>query len=116
MTEDEEEKAREEQVQKALQDEIDRAWSALLQQPAGRLILWSILDKCGLQNFPVLGEPWDTINKGRQQIGNEILEECVYPVGMSVYTQMLLEAEERDQRLQAAIDQDDAEQEEESDR
>ena len=94
-----EEKDIDEKVEELLKRDIDNAWSALLETQSGRLILWSILDKCGLNNFAFNGNAHDALQKGRQQIASEILNEYVYPKGMQVYADMLLEAEARDKRL-----------------
>lgn len=101
------EPTREQIVEAMLQQEIDEAWAWMLSDDRGKLILFSILDKCGLQNFTFNGNSWDALFKGRQQIGAEILADHVYPFGMHVYTDMLLQAEERQQRLEAAIDETD---------
>ncbi len=105
---DKKELSREEIVEAMLQQQIDEAWGWLLSDPRGKLILWSVLDKCGLQNFTFNGNAWDALFKGRQQVGAEILAHHVYPFGMTVYTEMLLEAEERQKQLEAAIDETDA--------
>lgn len=89
----------EERAEALLEDEIMKAWSGLLHQQAGRLILWTILDKCGQFNFDCIGGEADILNRGRQQIGGELLRDFVFPHGMGPYTDMLLEAEKRDERL-----------------
>ena len=103
----------EEKAQALLDAEIQHAWIGLLSQEAGRLILWSILDKCGCFAFPHYGDSTDTLMRGRQQIGSELLQDHVFPHGMSFYTDMLLEAEAREQRLQMAAEQTEAENEDE---
>lgn len=99
---------REDVVEAMLQQEVDEAWQWLLSQPKGKIILWSILDKCGLQSFPFYGNSHDALHRGRQQVGSDILANHVYPLGMKTYTDMLLDAEERQQKLEAAIDETDA--------
>lgn len=94
-----EEKTPLERLEIALEEEIEQAWKGLLKQEAGRLILWSILDKCGLFSFPHYGDSTDTLLKGRQQVGSQILADHVFPHGMKYYTDMLLEAEERENRI-----------------
>lgn len=111
MAEDMTEMSPEEKAQAMLDDEIQLAWRGLVSQEAGRLILWSILDKCGCFAFPHYGNSTDTLMRGRQQIGAELLQDHVFPLGMAFYTDMLLEAEARDQRLQVAAEQTEAENE-----
>lgn len=89
----------EQRAHELLEIEVSEAWEALVSHPAGRLVIWSILDKCGCFNFDHFGGEADLINKGRQQIGGEILRDHVFPFGMRAYTDLLLEAEERDKRL-----------------
>lgn len=111
---DETEKTHEEKISEALEGQIALAWKGLIAQPAGRLILWSILDKCGVADFPFFGNSTDALLRGRQQIGAEILEEYVYPHGMGAYTDMILEAEERQNRINEAIQQDENEETEDA--
>lgn len=99
---------REERIEAMLQRDVDEAWAWMLGDPRGTLLLWSILDKCGLQSFPFYGNSHDALHRGRQQVGADILARHVYPLGMDVYARMLLEAEERHHRLEAAIDETDA--------
>ena len=104
---DEDEDKRKKQVDELVADEmrkeIENAWSSMLQTPSGRLIAWSILDRCNLGDTTFNGNVHDTLNKGRQQIGSEILDEYVYPMGISVYCEMLKEAEIREKRLEQAV-------------
>jgi len=102
-----------EQKAMALLDlDIQNAWNGLIEQPAGRLILWSILNKCGNFSFPHYGDSTDVLLRGRQQVGQELLEEFVLHRGMKYYTDMLLEAEARQERLDQAAEQTDRDNEE----
>lgn len=102
----------EEIVEHLLKQQIEAAWAWLLDDPRGRLVVWSILDKCGMQSFEFYGNSHDTLRKGRQQIGADMLAEHVYPLGMEVYCKMMLEAEARQKQLEAAIEETDAANEE----
>lgn len=108
-------KTLDELVEEEMLKHCAEAWERLLGTEDGRLILWSILDLCGLQNFAFNGNAADTLMKGRQQIGAELLVNYVYPLGQGVYCKMLLEAEARDKRLQLAIDHVDKKLNEERD-
>lgn len=98
-------------VQKNIDADIQTAWDALMSNEAGRLILWSILDKCGCFAFPHYGTSEDALHRGRQQIGSELLNDYVFVNGMRGYTDMLLEAEAREKRVQDAIDNENQEDE-----
>jgi len=89
-------------VQRTLDEEIDQAWLDLIQTKSGRLLVWSILDKCRCFNFDHYGGETDLVHKGRQQIGGEILRDYVFPHGMGIYAQLLVEAEQRDDGLRVA--------------
>lgn len=102
-----EERKHEDIARSILNEEIETAWQGLLVQPAGRLILWSILEKCGMFNFDHYGTDQDVIHKGRQQVGSELLRDFVFPHGMKGYTETLLEAEDRDLRIERAISADE---------
>lgn len=101
-----------EKVQTLLDMELQEAWRSMLSVETGRLILWSILDKCGCFNFNHYGGELDILNRGRQQIGGELLRDFVFPQGMQVYADMLLEAEMRDKRLNLAAEIEETEDEE----
>lgn len=104
-----------EKVDVLLKQEIGNAWASLIGTYPGRLVLHSILDRCGVNDFAFYGGEMDALMRGRQQIGGEILEEFVYPNGMENYTTMILEAEERQKRLHQAVLKDEAAQEENDD-
>lgn len=94
-------------VREQLDLEIQKSWDALINHEAGRLIVWSILDKCGNFNFDFFNSDFDILMKGRQQIGAEILRDFVFSDGMDAYTKILTEADERMSRLEAAIQAED---------
>tara|TARA_R110000850_G_scaffold23358_1_gene69075 strand:- start:11741 stop:12079 length:339 start_codon:yes stop_codon:yes gene_type:complete len=98
---------REDIARATLDEEIINAWRGMVVQPAGRLILWSILEKCGVFNFDHYGNDQDVIHKGRQQVGSELLRDFVFPHGMQLYADMLIEAEDRDRRIEMAIATDE---------
>lgn len=103
---------------KIIEDELNRriseAWDFVLDDERGRLVLWSVLDKCGLFSFPFYGNSHDAVHRGRQQVADDILTSHIYPKGMKVYTDMLLEAEARNAVLERAIEEDDKNQTEEN--
>lgn len=108
------EKERAKIIEDVLQSSIDDAWDWLVDDERGRLVLWSILDKCQLFSFPFYGNSQDALHRGRQQVADDILHSYVYSRGMSVYTNMLLEAEARQKTLERAIEEDDQKHNEEN--
>lgn len=94
-------------IEDELQSRIDEAWDWLVDDERGRLVLWSILDKCQLFSFPFYGNSHDALHRGRQQVADDILHNYVYSRGMTVYAQMLLEAEARQKTLERAIEEDE---------
>ena len=87
--------------------ELEDAWKAAMQTEGGRLLLHSILAKCELWRAEHHGNGIDQVNLGRRQIGLEILSDHVFPIGMDVYTQMLMEGEKRENELMMAIEKDE---------
>lgn len=83
---------------------IQDAWAAMLETEEGRLILWSILDRAGVNQFPYFGDRRDDEFRGRQRVGSEILDSHVFPLGMSYYTDMLLEAEALHNNLRVEVE------------
>lgn len=103
----------EEKAEALLAQEIADAWFEMINTKSGRLVLWSILEKCGTMDFSHYGGEIDILRKGRQQIGSELLSDYVFPYGVAPYTDMLLEAEIRDQALELAAAQTEREKENE---
>jgi len=108
MSEKTEEEERERVIRDMLEAQIDEAWDWMLRDPRGKLVLWSMLDKCGLFSFPHYGNSMDALMRGRQQVAAETLADYVFPRGMKVYTDMLLEAEHRQKLLEQAMVETDA--------
>lgn len=96
-----------EKIDELLQRDIDIVWGELLRAPAGRLILWSILEKCHLFETTYTGNAASNFLEGERSVGLKILQERVFPLGMDIYTSMLLEAEAREKRLMDAIKAED---------
>jgi len=94
-------------VHKELRDELMDAWQQMLSTEGGRLILWSILDKSCHDAVDFYDNGHDALLRGRQQVGAEILNDFVTPLGIKSYADMLVEAEKRDKRLQIAVEADE---------
>lgn len=86
---------------------LHSAWDALLSHEAGRLVLWSILDKAGIAKvgssmFLHFGTDQDALLRGRQQVGAEILDDYVHAIRPEAYFDMLKEADIRNDALRIA--------------
>ena len=98
--------------QKNQADTLQNVWREMLGTEAGRLILWSILDTCGIAKvgagmFPVLTPDGQNVLLGRQQVGGELLDDFVHDNDRAAYNQMLIEADNRAERLRIAAGQDE---------
>lgn len=109
---DEEKKPHLQVAQEMERQMVRDAWRDLMATESGRLIMWSILDKAGMFVFPHYGDSTDTLLRGRQQIGSELLNDYVFPNGVAAYTDLLLEAEARKQRLDVIAEQEARKEEE----
>ena len=94
------------------------AWRAMLSHEAGRLVLWSILDKAGIAKvgagmFMHFGSDQDALLRGRQQVGGEILDDFVHANDPEAYFVMLKEADMRDDELRIAAELTETEGEQE---
>jgi len=97
---------------------LSMAWEAMLSHEAGRLVLWSILDRAGVSKvgagmFLHFGGDSDILLKGRQQLGAELLDEFVHANNPEAYYTMLQEADDRDEVMSSAILADQTEDEQE---
>ncbi|MEM8839678.1 MAG: hypothetical protein AAGE89_16425 [Pseudomonadota bacterium] len=95
------------QVQAKLEADIQLAWQGLLAQEAGRLIVWSILEKCHLFETTYTGNAASNFLEGERSIGLKILQDYVLPAGMTKFTKILEEAEEREARIARALEEED---------
>ncbi|WP_316859941.1 hypothetical protein [uncultured Cohaesibacter sp.] len=100
------EQTKQDLVNRVHEEELQNAWSGLLNQAAGRLILWSILDLTGYSNHEFFGDERDSFANGKRSVGGDVLERFVFPHGMKFYTDMLLEAEQRNKQILRAIEED----------
>lgn len=100
-----------EKFDQAHAEQVDDVWYHLLSTEGGRLVLHTILEKCGMKDFDHYGNEFDAVRKGQQQVGAMILEDHVYKFGMSFYTQMILENEAREKARKIAMELSNEEEE-----
>ena len=109
---DNKEPTREDQVQLLHDQNMQNAWAVFLASENGRMVLWSVLEQCHIFQTTYTGNQLQAFMEGERNIGLKILAERVFPQGMEIFAQMLLESEKRDKAIQAAIDETLKEQEE----
>ena len=97
-----------EKVQELLDGELQRAWAALLAHPGGKLIIWDILEMCGIYRSTYTGNAQSNFLEGERNIGLRIMNERILPNGVQAYCDILLEADARNERLRIAAQIDDA--------
>ena len=107
-----------EKAQELQEKNLLAAWRAMLSHEAGRLVLWSILDKTGIAKvgagmFVHFGSDQDALLRGRQQVGGEILDEFIHTNDPEAYYVMLKEADDRDYELRKAAELTETEGEQE---
>lgn len=97
------------EVQARLEADIQLAWEGLLAQEAGRLIVWSILEKCHLFDTTYTGNAASNFLEGERSIGLKLLQEFILPLGIKKFTRILEEAEEREDRIRRALEEENDE-------
>lgn len=85
-----------------LDREVSTAWAKLLATEEGRLIAWTILDKCHVFSSTYTGNAASNFLEGERNVGLKILQEHVLPFGPHALADMMQEAEDRYTRLQMA--------------
>lgn len=81
--------------------EIEAAWASMLKTEAGRLIAWSILDKCHVFSSTYTGNAGSNFLEGERAVGLKVLKQHIIPFGPHVLAEMMAEASDRHDRLWA---------------
>lgn len=97
-------KLEDEKVQALLDEEVARAWASLVAIPAGRLVVWSMLEKCHLFESTFTGNSGSNFMEGERNVGLRLLNEHILPNGIHAFTDILHDADERAQRLRLAVE------------
>lgn len=82
-----------------LEREIESAWASMLGTEAGRMIAWSILDKCHVFSSTYTGNAGSNFLEGERSVGLKVLKQHVLPFGSHVLSDMMEEAAARHDRL-----------------
>ena len=93
------------------EQEVTRAWAEVLSSHKGRLVIWDILEQCGVYRSTYTGNAMGTFLEGQRQIGLWMLAERITAHSPRTFPEMQLEAaefEERLRRLQDATQEDNA--------
>lgn len=96
-----------EMVRRDHDDRLRRAWESLLGTEQGRMIMFDLLHRTGI-NASIFTADAATISylEGRRSIGIDLQNVYLAPQGARVHAEMLLEAESRAEELEIAARQD----------
>ena len=89
------------------QMEVNAAWDAVLGDRQGRLVVWDILEQCGVYRSTYTGNAMGTFLEGQRQIGLWMLAERIAAHSPRTFPQMQLEAAEFEERLNLLAQQED---------
>lgn len=89
------------------QMEVNAAWDAILSDRQGRLVVWDILEQCGVYRSTFTGNAHGTFLEGQRQIGLWMLAERIAAHSARTFPQMQLEAAEFEERLNLLANQED---------
>lgn len=89
------------------QMEVNAAWDAILSDRQGRLVVWDILEQCGVYRSTFTGNAHGTFLEGQRQIGLWMLAERIAAHSPRTFPQMQLEAAEFEERLTLLAQQED---------
>ena len=87
--------------------EVKAAWDAVLGDRQGRLVVWDILEQCGVYRSTFTGNAHGTFLEGQRQIGLWMLAERIAAHSPRTFPQMQLEAAEFEERLNLLAQQED---------
>ena len=87
--------------------EIRAAWDAILSDRQGRLVVWDILEQCGVYRSTFTGNAHGTFLEGQRQIGLWMLAERIAAHSARTFPQMQLESADFEERLNLLAQQED---------
>lgn len=93
-------------VEKHLAEEMRRAWGYMLNDARGRLVIWSILEKAHIFQLSYSGNADTNFREGERNIGLQMLERHILPLGAEYLANMMAEHEERLLQIEAAVEKD----------
>jgi len=81
--------------------EIQNAWASLLSTESGRMVAWTILDHCHVFSTTYTGNAASNFLEGERSVGLKILKGQILPNGPHLLADMMVEADDRHDRLLA---------------
>ena len=84
--------------------ELANAWAWLIKQPAGRLVIWSLLDRCHILGSSFTANSAQAFLEGERNIGLVILKEYLLPFDAGVLGDLMREAQDRYDHLTAVAE------------
>lgn len=81
------------------QQEVTRAWNEVLGSRMGRLVVWDILEQCGVYRSTYTGNAMGTFLEGQRHIGLWMLSDRIGAHSPRTYPEMQMEAAEFEERL-----------------
>lgn len=81
--------------------EIQNAWASLLSTESGRMVAWTILDHCHVFSTTYTGNAASNFLEGERSVGLKILKGQILPNGPRLLSDMMVEADDRHDRLLA---------------
>lgn len=81
--------------------EVQNAWASLLSTESGRMVAWTILDHCHVFSTTYTGNAASNFLEGERSVGLKILKGQILPNGPHLLADMMVEADDRHDRLSA---------------
>ncbi|MTH65068.1 hypothetical protein [Paracoccus shanxieyensis] len=85
---------------------ITEAWNRVLDSADGRLVVWSILERCSLFRQTHWGNDLDGFRAGQRDIGLIVLNERVFPHDVQTFPNMQMEHAALMERIERAAEQE----------
>lgn len=86
------------------QRELMNAWAWMIKQPAGRLLIWELLDRCHILGSSFTANSAQAFLEGERNIGLVILKEYLLPLDAGVLGDLMREAQDRFDHLTAVAE------------
>ena len=92
-----------EKVQEQIERDLRAAWGHMLNTPAGRLVVWSILEKCHIFHSTYTGNADTNFREGERSVGLKILNDHIFPLGTEYLGDMMSQNAARIEQIEMAI-------------
>ena len=93
----------EEMIRAEIERRLTAAWEDLLDTEAGRLIMHDLMARTGIYMSTFVTNSTSAYLEGRRSIGLELINMYLAPQGAALHGQLLIEAEQRDMEIRAAM-------------